>query len=136
MNEGYKSRAFNLMPKKKKKRKEEYKVNDFVDSMKFIDASSSDEEDPYKKARSKAAREELESENPDESKNERLERLARINKKRLFDKTYSKDHKPRESRDSLLKEIDSYQINSKKQKLENPKRSTKKSKFLKKNNKK
>lgn len=39
--------------------------------MKFIEASSSDDEDPYKKARSKAAREELESENPDETKEER-----------------------------------------------------------------
>jgi hypothetical protein len=67
MNEGYKSRAFNLAPKPKKKRKEEYKVNDFVDSMKFIEASSSDDEDIYKKAKSKAAREELESENPDEN---------------------------------------------------------------------
>ena len=87
MNEGYKSRAFSLLPKKKKKRKEEYKVNDFVDSMKFIDASSSDEEDPYKKA----AREELESDNPDENKNERTDRLQRINKKPITQKSINRN---------------------------------------------
>ena len=48
--------------------------------MKFIDASSSD---PYKKA----AREELESDNPDENKNERTDRLQRINKKPITQKS-------------------------------------------------
>lgn len=81
MNEGYKSRAFALNPKPKKKKREEFKVNDFVSSVKFIEASSSDEEDPWKKARSKAARELLESENPTENATERKVRLARVNKK-------------------------------------------------------
>ena len=62
LNEGYKSRSNIIKPKKK--RREEFKVNDFVDTIKAVAASSSDEEDPYKKARSKAAREELESEVP------------------------------------------------------------------------
>ena len=62
MNEGYKSRV--LIKKPKKKRKEEFKVNDFVDSRKAIDGSSSESQDELMKARSKAAREDLESEVP------------------------------------------------------------------------
>jgi len=45
MNEGYKSRAFNLAKQKpKKKRKEEYGVCQFADTMKMVDGSSSEED--------------------------------------------------------------------------------------------
>ena len=60
LNEGYRSRAFNLAPKPKKKRKEEYKVCDFVDALKAIEGSSTEEEDVFKKA----ARDELDSIDP------------------------------------------------------------------------
>jgi hypothetical protein len=53
-----------LAPKPKKKKKEEYKVCDFVDALKAIEGSSTEEEDMYKKARSKAARDELDSIDP------------------------------------------------------------------------
>ena len=65
LNEGYKSRALSLFPKPKKKKKEEYKICDFVDTTKAVDGTSgSEEEDFFSKAKSKAARDELESEIP------------------------------------------------------------------------
>lgn len=134
MNEGYKSRAFNLHPKPKKKRREEFKVCDFVDTRKVIDGSSS-EEDPMKKARSKAAREELESEDPTEMNKSRE---TRGNKRRgrkpktpkdeeiIHDQEDEDEFKVRHKmpsdlirkteNDDILDEINHYQQKSKKNK--------------------
>lgn len=77
MNEGYKSR--NILPKPKKKRKSEYKVCDFVDTMKMVEGGTSSEEDaPVKVPRSKAAREELDSVIPTETKKENLARTRKV----------------------------------------------------------
>jgi len=65
LNEGYVARMKGLLPKPKKQRHHQYKVNDFVDTTKAVEGSSaSDDEELWKKARSKAAREELASEVP------------------------------------------------------------------------
>jgi len=87
MNEGYRSRNFNLTKKPKKKKKEEYKVCDFVDALKAIEGSTSEEEE--KVPRSKAARDEMESINPNEPVKVRSARLARedrLNKRAKADK--------------------------------------------------
>lgn len=136
MNEGYKSRAFNLNAKPKKKRKEEFKVCDFVDSRKAIEGSSSDEEETEKIPRSKAARAELESEIPTES-GPKLKNPSRGAKKKGFvkkqkvkdeddelmddeeEENYKVKHSmPSELRDEteedeILKEINNYQKSSK-----------------------
>ena len=83
MNEGYKSRAFNLLPKVKKIRKKEIGVCEFADTMKMVDGSSS-EEDLYTKKRMAAAdREELESVDGTEQPLTFLQR----NQKRLKERT-------------------------------------------------
>lgn len=65
LNEGYKSRAAALMPKKAKKKHPAYTVKDFVDTCKAVEGTSgSEEEDFMAKAKSKAAKEELMSEVP------------------------------------------------------------------------
>lgn len=115
LNEGYKSRAFNLLPKPKKKRREEFKVNDFVDSRKAIEGSSSDEEDLYKKARSKAAREELESTkggDPDinnrfKPRNKKPPLVTNTTGKRT--KTKTNELKKEDFGDEILDEINEYQ---------------------------
>ena len=85
MNEGYRSRAFNLTPKPKKKKKEEYKVCDFVDTMKEVEGSS-EEEDLAKKAKSKAAREELVSIDPTEPAKVREARITKMERDRRLAK--------------------------------------------------
>lgn len=54
------------MPKPKKKKREEYKVCDFVDTLKMVEGDTSTEEETFKVPKSKAAREELDSVVPTE----------------------------------------------------------------------
>lgn len=69
LNQGYKSRN-GVIKKKPKKRKDDYKVCDFVDTTKAVEGSSTEDEvDEMLKAKSKRAKEDLESEIPTESKN-------------------------------------------------------------------
>lgn len=134
MNEGYRSRTY--IQKPKKKRKEEYKVCDFVDTMKMVQGSSDEEDYQEKVPRSKAAREEMDSAIPGET---HREAFVRHNPKKFPDgidtKKYRINHQLPKGRrnkrdldedmdtnpDKLLEEIDSYQ-------KKKPKKSTKKMK--------
>lgn len=110
MNEGYKSR--NILPKPKKKRKDDYKVCDFADTMKVVEGGTSSEEDaPEKVPRSKAAREELDSVIPTENGNRIKHELpVKRGKKKV------KKLEGEEDPDQLLKEINEYQSSKKKKK--------------------
>ena len=133
MNEGYKSRTY--IQKPKKKRKEEYKVCDFVDTMKMVQGSSDEEDYVEKVPRSKADRDLMDSAIPGET---HREKFIRENPKKFPNgvdtKVYKVKHNLPKGRkknkrdddmdtdpDKLLEEIDSYQ-------RKKPKKSTKKMK--------
>ena len=132
MNEGYKSRAFNLAPKKPKQKHVSYTCKDFVDPMKEIEGSS-DEEDLVKKAKSKAAREQLVSVDPTEPDSIREKKIAKMERQRrqerrkalqkvnpykdddldLEDDLKSEEGSQKRHGDSVLNEINEYQEKTK-----------------------